>query len=178
MAKDIFTSTVVPIMNKVRDDLSRKQAEEYGRHASSWGAMMAGAAGPDGGMAAMDAYNDTIYYIVHCLTAFLFTFYILEYTSFLSWKKWYNYVLLSAPAMIVSVLMLLNPIFHHFWSYVPIDGVYVYTRGDALWVVYALPIIYSIAGVVFFCLSTRTMQFYYRVAVLFLFSFTFVGITA
>lgn len=63
MAKDIFTSTVVPIMNKVRDDLSRKQAEEYGRHASSWGAMMAGAAGPDGGMAAMDAYNDTIYYI-------------------------------------------------------------------------------------------------------------------
>ncbi len=119
---------------------------------------------------------DTIYYIVHCLTAFLFTFYILEYTSFLSWKKWYNYVLLSAPAMIVSVLMLLNPIFHHFWSYVPIDGVYVYTRGDALWVVYALPIIYSIAGVVFFCLSTRTMPIYYRVAVLFLFSFTFVGI--
>jgi hypothetical protein len=61
--KDIFLSTVVPIMDKVRDDLSRKQAAEYGRHASSFGAVMAGAAGPDGGMASMDAYNATICYI-------------------------------------------------------------------------------------------------------------------
>lgn len=61
--KDIFLSTVVPIMDKVRDDLSRKQAAEYGRHASSFGAVMAGAAGPDGGMAGMDAYNATIHYI-------------------------------------------------------------------------------------------------------------------
>lgn len=61
--KDIFLSTVVPIMDKVCDDLSRKQAAEYGRHASSFGAVMAGAAGPDGGMAGMDAYNATIHYI-------------------------------------------------------------------------------------------------------------------
>ena len=61
--KDIFLSTVVPIMDKVRDDLSRKQAAEYGRHASSFGAVMAGAVGPDGGMAGMDAYNATIHYI-------------------------------------------------------------------------------------------------------------------
>lgn len=61
--KDIFLYTVVPIMDKVRDDLSRKQAAEYGRHASSFGAVMAGAAGPDGGMASMDAYNATIHYI-------------------------------------------------------------------------------------------------------------------
>ena len=60
--KDIFTSTVVPIMDKVRDDLQRKQADEYERHSRSWGAMMAGAAGPDGGMASMDAYNNTILY--------------------------------------------------------------------------------------------------------------------
>ena len=60
--KDIFTSTVVPIMDKVRDDLQRKQADEYERHSRSWGAMMAGAAGPDGGMASMDAYNRTILY--------------------------------------------------------------------------------------------------------------------
>lgn len=60
--KDIFTSTVVPIMDKVRDDLQRKQADEYERHSRLWGAMMAGAAGPDGGMASMDAYNSTILY--------------------------------------------------------------------------------------------------------------------
>ena len=61
--KDIFTSTVVPIMDKVRDDLQRKQVDEYERHSRSWGAMMAGAAGPDGGMASMEAYNNTILYI-------------------------------------------------------------------------------------------------------------------
>lgn len=60
--KDIFTSTVVPIMDNVRDDLQRKQADEYERHSRSWGAMMAGAAGPDGGMASLDAYNSTILY--------------------------------------------------------------------------------------------------------------------
>lgn len=60
--KDIFTSIVVPIMDKVRDDLQRKQADEYERHSRSWGSMMAGAAGPDGGMASMDAYNNTILY--------------------------------------------------------------------------------------------------------------------
>lgn len=60
--KDIFTSTVVPIMDNVRDDLQRKQADEYERHSRSWGAMMAGAAGPDGGTASLDAYNSTILY--------------------------------------------------------------------------------------------------------------------
>lgn len=61
--KDIFISTVVPIMDKVRDDLQRKQADEFERHSRSLGALMAGAAGPDGGMAAMDAYNERLYYI-------------------------------------------------------------------------------------------------------------------
>lgn len=61
--KDIFTTTVVPLMDKVRDDLQRKQADEFERHSTSLGAVMAGAAGPDGGMAAMDAYNSRIYSI-------------------------------------------------------------------------------------------------------------------
>ena len=61
--RDIFTSTVVPIMDKVHDDLQRKQADEYERHSRSLGALMAGAAGPDGGMAAMDAYSERLYYI-------------------------------------------------------------------------------------------------------------------
>lgn len=60
--KDIFSSVVVPIMDKVRDDLNRNRAEEYKRHTGSVGALMASAAGPDGGMSATHAYNDTIYY--------------------------------------------------------------------------------------------------------------------
>lgn len=50
-------------MDKVRDDLSQKQADEIRKHQTSLGSLFAGAAGPDGGMASMDAYNDTIYYI-------------------------------------------------------------------------------------------------------------------
>lgn len=61
--QDIFTSKVIPIMNKVRDDLSRKQMEEYARHSTSVGAILSGAAGPDGGMSSMTAYNDQLYYI-------------------------------------------------------------------------------------------------------------------
>lgn len=61
--QDTFTSKVLPIMDRVRDDLSRKQADEMIKHQTSFGSLLAGAAGPDGGMAAMDAYNDRLYYI-------------------------------------------------------------------------------------------------------------------
>lgn len=61
--QDVFTSKIVPIMNKVRDELNSKRADELRRHSTSFGALMAGAAGPDGGMAATDAYNDRLKYI-------------------------------------------------------------------------------------------------------------------
>ena len=60
--KDIFTSTIVPIMDKVKKDLTRKQNEEYDRHTSSLGAIVAGATAHDGGITAMDAYNSSILY--------------------------------------------------------------------------------------------------------------------
>ena len=50
-------------MKKVRDDLSRKQMEEYGRYSASLGAVLAGAAGPDGGMTATTTYYDNLKYI-------------------------------------------------------------------------------------------------------------------
>jgi ElaB/YqjD/DUF883 family membrane-anchored ribosome-binding protein len=58
--QDIFTSRVLPIMKKVHDELASKQAAEYKRHSTSFGALLAGAAGPDGGMAATDAYNQRL----------------------------------------------------------------------------------------------------------------------
>lgn len=61
--KDIFSSKVVPIMDRVRDNLNSKMADEYHRHSTSFGAMMAGAAGPDGGMSSMAAYDQRIFYI-------------------------------------------------------------------------------------------------------------------
>ena len=61
--QNIFTTKVIPIMKKVRDDLSRKQMEEYGRYSSSLGAVLAGAAGPDGGMTATATYYDNLKYI-------------------------------------------------------------------------------------------------------------------
>lgn len=61
--QDIFTTKVKPVMDRARDELNRRQADEFQRHSTSMGAMMACAAGPDGGMAAMDAYNSRLYYI-------------------------------------------------------------------------------------------------------------------
>lgn len=48
-------------MERVQKELRQKQLEECGRHCSSWQSILASAAGPDGGMAASAAYNDTIY---------------------------------------------------------------------------------------------------------------------
>ena len=58
----IFKEKVIPIMDKVRNDLQDKQADEYRKHAFSLGGLFAGAVGPDGGMSATAAYNDTINY--------------------------------------------------------------------------------------------------------------------
>ena len=48
----LFRTKVLPIMDKVMADLRHKQLEEIGRHTSSLSYIMAGAAGPDGGMSA------------------------------------------------------------------------------------------------------------------------------
>ena len=51
----LFKTKVLPIMDKVMKDLRHKQLEEIGRHTSSLPYIMAGAAGPDGGMSAQAA---------------------------------------------------------------------------------------------------------------------------
>jgi hypothetical protein len=51
----LFRTKVLPIMNKVMHDLRLKQSEEMAIHTSSLPYIMAGAAGPDGGMSAQAA---------------------------------------------------------------------------------------------------------------------------
>ena len=51
-SEDIFSKKVIPIMNKVRDDLQSKQADEMEKHSFSLAGMMVSAIGPDGGSAA------------------------------------------------------------------------------------------------------------------------------
>ena len=58
----LFRTKVLPIMDKVMADLRHKQAEEMERHTSSLPYIFAGAAGPDGGMAAQAASFDTLRY--------------------------------------------------------------------------------------------------------------------
>lgn len=59
----IFRTRVLPIMDKVMKDLRHRQVEEIGRHTSSLSYLMAGAAGPDGGMAAQAVSLDSLRYI-------------------------------------------------------------------------------------------------------------------
>lgn len=49
-------------MDNVRDRLLRNQADEFRKHSFSFGSLMAGAIGPDGGMAATQSYNDSLRY--------------------------------------------------------------------------------------------------------------------
>lgn len=49
-------------MDNVRDRLLRNQADEFSEHTFSFGSLMAGAIGPDGGMAATQSYNDRLRY--------------------------------------------------------------------------------------------------------------------
>ena len=58
----LFKTKVIPIMDKVMKDLRHKQLEEIGRHTSSLSYIMAGAAGPDGGMSAQAASLDSLRY--------------------------------------------------------------------------------------------------------------------
>lgn len=58
----LFRTKVLPIMDKVMADLRHKQLEEIGRHTSSLSYIMAGAAGPDGGMSAQAASLDSLRY--------------------------------------------------------------------------------------------------------------------
>ena len=53
--KEIFNNKVIPIMNKVRDYLQSKQAEEMKEHLFSPASILAGGIGPDGGMTAHSA---------------------------------------------------------------------------------------------------------------------------
>ena len=58
--RDVFITKVVPIMDKVMADLRHKQVDEIERHSSSPGFVMAGAAGPDGGMTMQTASLNTL----------------------------------------------------------------------------------------------------------------------
>ena len=58
----LFRTKVLPIMNKVMADLQRKQADEMDRHMSGLPFIMAGAAGPDGGMSAQAASLGSLRY--------------------------------------------------------------------------------------------------------------------
>lgn len=61
-AKDIFQHKMVPVMNKVREELQNRQADELRDYLSSPRGIMAGAIGPDGGMTATAAGIDTLRY--------------------------------------------------------------------------------------------------------------------
>ena len=56
----LFRTKVLPIMDKVMKDLRQKQVDEVSKHVNSFSFTMAGAAGPDGGMAAQQASLDSL----------------------------------------------------------------------------------------------------------------------
>ncbi len=58
--REQFEQRVAPVMDRVRDELRWKQSEELRRHMRSPAYILAGGAGPDGGMASQAASRDTL----------------------------------------------------------------------------------------------------------------------
>ena len=58
--REQFEQRVAPVMDRVRDELHRRQTEELRRHMRSPGYILAGGAGPDGGSASQAASRDTL----------------------------------------------------------------------------------------------------------------------
>lgn len=58
--QDQFQTRIVPIMDKVRDELCRLRADEQSQYNSSLSVLFAGAAGPDSGMASMDVAKEKV----------------------------------------------------------------------------------------------------------------------
>ena len=58
--REQFDSRVVPVMDRVREDLQRKQAEELRRYMRSPAYILAGGVGPDGGMGAQAVALDSL----------------------------------------------------------------------------------------------------------------------
>ncbi len=56
----IFRTMVIPIMDKVRDDLQARMSKEMCDHSNSLTGLMAGAVGPDGGMSASQTYSQAL----------------------------------------------------------------------------------------------------------------------
>lgn len=62
-SQQLFQNTILPIMRKVKESLQSKKMEEMEKHNSSFRGLLAGAAGPDGGMASTEVYKNTINYV-------------------------------------------------------------------------------------------------------------------
>lgn len=58
----IFQEKVVPVMNKVQQDLQARQSREFEEHMSKPAAFLSMAAGPDGGASSSMAYADSVHY--------------------------------------------------------------------------------------------------------------------
>lgn len=58
----LFHDKVIPIMDKVANELKSKQADELEAHQDSFSFLAAGAVGPDGGMCAMQTSRDMMKY--------------------------------------------------------------------------------------------------------------------
>ena len=59
---NIFRTKVIPIMDKVENDLKRKRADEQRDKMGTFSFIAAGAAGPDGGMSSMQSQLDSLRY--------------------------------------------------------------------------------------------------------------------
>ena len=89
---------------------------------------------------------DCAYFGVHITEGAFFTFHLGTYLGTMTWRKRSVYFWYLFPLVVVYALILIDPFFNVLFTYVPVDGVYVYQRGPFMLLIYLVACGYFLQG--------------------------------
>lgn len=113
------------------------------------------------------------YFLFHTLLSFMFTLYIINMTGVGREKSTRFFLAFLTPFFIGEILVIANPFTNALFY---LDENINYTRGSAMWALYAIAGFYVLLGVVFFCMYKKRLSKMDRTATMLLISIAILGI--
>ena len=120
----------------------------------------------------LNSLNET-YFICHNILSFMFTLYILNMTGIAREKSAGFFISFAIPCIFGEILIFINP-FTKYLFY--IDENLKYSRGEFIWILYAIATIYILIGVVYFFKYKNRLSRMDRSSTLTLISIAILGI--
>ena len=119
---------------------------------------------------------DCAYFGVHITEGAFFTFHLGTYLGTMTWRKRSVYFWYLFPLVVVYALILIDPFFNVLFTYVPVDGVYVYQRGPFMLLIYLFACAYFVQGAAILFIYRKGVSTKLRVKLLFLYLCALVGL--